>query len=85
MTSARVFPEDAFEPVDLRDVGMVQRGERLRFAREAGEAFRVQRKELGQDLDRDVAIELGIARAIDLAHAARTECADHFISAQAGA
>ena len=64
---------------------MVQRGERLRFAREAGEAFRDQRKELGQDLDRDVAIELRIARAIDLAHAAPTELADHFISAQAGA
>ena len=29
--------------------------------------------ELRQDLDRDVAIELRVARAIDLAHAARTE------------
>ena len=27
----------------------------------------------GQDLDRDVAAELGIARAVDLAHAARAQ------------
>ena len=71
-----------FEPVDVRDVRMVQRGECLRFAREAREAFAVGGKELGQDLDRDAAIELRVAGAIDLAHAARTECADDLIRSQ---
>ena len=61
------------EAVDLRDVRMIQRGERLRFALEARQAVGVGRERLGQDLDRDVAIELRVARAIDLAHAA---CAD---------
>ena len=64
---------------------MVQRGERLRFAREAREAFAVGGKELGQDLDRDAAIELRVAGAIDLAHAARTECADDLIRSQSTA
>ena len=53
-----------------RDVRMVERRERLRFALEAREPLRIGGERGRQDLDRDVAIELGIARAIDLAHAA---------------
>ena len=34
---------------------------------------RVRREQFGQDLDRDAAIELGVARAIDLAHPAGAE------------
>ena len=49
---------------------MVQRGQRLRLAGEAGEAIGIGRQRRGQDLEGDVAIELGIARAIDLAHPA---------------
>ena len=65
--------------------GWFKRRQRLCFAREAGEAFAVGGEELGQDLDRDAAIELGIARAIDLAHAARTEWADDLIRSKSNA
>ena len=54
----------------LRDVGMVQRGEHLRLALEAGEAFGIVGERLGQDFDRDVAIELRVARPIHLSHPA---------------
>ena len=49
---------------------MVQRGQDCGFARESGQAIGVVRKRIRQDLQRDIAIELGVARAIDLAHAA---------------
>ena len=62
-----------FQPVDVRDVGMVQRFERLRLALEAGDALRIAGERLGQDLDRHVAIELRVARAIHFAHAAAVE------------
>ena len=49
---------------------MVERGQHLRLAREARQALGVAREELRQDLQRDVAIEFGVAGAIDLAHTA---------------
>ena len=52
---------------------MVQRGEHPRFALEAREPIRVARDRARQDLDRDVAPELRVARAVHLAHAARAE------------
>ena len=64
------------------DVWMVQRGEKLRFALETRDALRVVDESVGQDLDRDVTTELRVARAVDLAHAARTERADDFIRAE---
>ena len=62
--------------VERADVRMVQRGDRPRFAREPiAELF-------GRDLDRDVASEPRIARAIHLAHAARTNALDNLVRAQ---
>jgi len=52
---------------------MVQRGERLRLPREARHAIRIARKGGRQELQRDVAIQLGVARPIDLAHTPGTE------------
>ena len=49
------------DAVDLRDVGVIQRGERLRLAREAGDAIGVVRDGVGQDLDGDVAVQLRVA------------------------
>ena len=63
-------PSSFLEPVDAADVRMVQRREHLRFALEAREAIGIGGEGVRQDLDRDVAIELRVARAIDLAHAA---------------
>src|SRR5262245_60228393 len=39
----------------------------------------------GQDLDRDVAVQLGVASAKDLPHAAFADGSDDFVNAQTGA
>ena len=64
---------------------MVQRGEGLRFALESSEALRIVRECLGQDLDRNVAIQLGIARSIDFAHAPAADEIGQLKDAEAGA
>ena len=73
-----------FEPVDGGDIGMVQRGKRLRFTLEAREPLGVVRERLRQDLDCDVAIELGITRPIDFAHASAADQLDQLEDAEAG-
>src|SRR5262245_35191798 len=55
-----------FETVDLRDVRVIQRRERLGFAGEAREPCGIAREQLREHLDRDLAIERRVARAIDL-------------------
>ena len=73
-----------FQPVDSRDVRMIQRGEDLRFALEPRHSFTVQRERVGQDLDGDVAIEPRVARLVDLAHATRAERRQDFVGAETG-
>src|SRR5205823_4543460 len=70
------------DPIDGRDVGMIERGQRLRFAFEAGHAGGIFGEGRGQDLDGDVARELRIARAIYLAHPAGAERGDDFVRPQ---
>ena len=87
-TSSITSARDAarfFEAVDARDVRMIQRREDLRFALEAREAIGIVRERVRQDLDRDVAIQLRVARAIDLAHAACADRGDDFVDAEARA
>ena len=50
---------------------MIQRCEHLGFTFEPGEAIGILRKGFRQYLDRDIAIQLRIARAIHFAHSAR--------------
>jgi hypothetical protein len=64
---------------------MVQRGEDLRLALEAREAVGVVRKGRGQDLQRDVAMELGVAGMVHLTHATGAERRQQFIGTQARA
>ncbi len=75
------------DAVDLRDVRVVEGGEDLGLALEAGQAVAAGpgvAREMGrQDFDGDVAIELGVAGAIDLAHRAGAEGADDFVDAKA--
>src|SRR5262245_22484397 len=59
-------PVGFFEAVDVRDVLVIERREELGFPLEAREAIMVGRERLRQNLYRDVAAELRIARAIDL-------------------
>ncbi len=52
---------------------MIERGQDLRFALEAGEPVGIEGEEIGEDLQRNVAIERRVACAIDLAHTARAK------------
>ena len=52
---------------------MVQRCEKLRLAFEPCQTFAVSRKLFGKHFDRDLAIQLGVTRAIDLTHPAYTD------------
>ena len=61
------------EAVDGGDVGMVERRQHPRFALEAGQPLGIGGDVLRQRLDRDVAPELGVARAIDHTHPSRTQ------------
>ncbi len=53
-----------------------------RLAREAGAALGIGGEVGRQDLDRHVATELAVARAIDLAHAAGAERSDDRVGAE---
>ena len=71
--------------VHRQDVGMVQRCGRVCFLLESAEAIGIGRERGGQHLDRDVAPKSRIARAIDLAHAARADLGGNLIHPEAGA
>ena len=62
-----------FHTVNRRDVRMIQRGQHLRFACEAGHTVGIVRERLRQHLDRDLAVQLGVGGAIHRAHPAFTE------------
>ena len=64
---------------------MIQRRERFCFARESRQTVSVMRERFGQDLDRDVAVQLGVASAKDLPHAPFADRRDDFVNAQTGA
>jgi hypothetical protein len=71
-----------FEPVDLCDVRMIERREHPGFALEPHEAIGVGSERLRQDLQRDLAVEPRIPRAIDLPHPACPERAEDLIRAE---
>ena len=52
---------------------------------EPGEPIGIVRERVGQDLDRDIAIELRVARAIHLAHAAFADRGGDLVGAEARA
>jgi hypothetical protein len=60
--------DDLVVAVDGRDVGVVERGEDLGFALEAGEPLGVRGERGRKELDRDVATEGRVGRLPDLAH-----------------
>ena len=70
---------ELLEAVDVRDVGVIQGGERPGFALEARTSRRIRSQRIGQNLDRDVATKPGIVSAIHLTHPARAERADDFV------
>ena len=70
--------------VDRADPGMVERRDRLGLALEALE--RLRRGRVGwKDLDGDQPIEARVARAVDLAHATRTQRSEDLVGAEPSA
>jgi hypothetical protein len=67
------------------DVGVVEAGHRARLALESGQAVGVRRHVGRQYLERHLAAEAHVPGPIHLAHAARAERGDDFVSPQAGA
>ena len=72
------------DPVNLRDVLMIERGERLRFAFEARQILGVRGDAREEHLDGDFAVESHVVGAIDLAHAAGPKGGDYLIRADPG-
>ena len=72
-----------FETVDVGDVRMVQRGQGPGLALKPRDPLRVGGERLGQDLDRDGAIQLRVPRAVDFTHAAGAERRQDLVRAEA--
>ena len=68
--------------MNLRDVRMVQRGQRPGLAFEPRQPFRVVGEMVGQYLDGHLAPERRVLGAIHLSHAARAEWGDHFVGTE---
>lgn len=67
----------------MRDIRMVKGGEDLGFAPKPGQAIGIIGDGGQEDLDRDVAVQSTVVRAIGLAHPARPEGSDDLIRAEA--
>jgi hypothetical protein len=65
--------------VDVEDVGVVEGARGLDLPLEAAQPIRVCGDLLGQDLDRDLAIETGVTCPIDLPHASRSQRSEDFV------
>jgi hypothetical protein len=68
-----------FEPVDGANVRVVERRQEPGLTLKPRETIGVRDEDCRQHFYRDVAIELRIARAIHLTHAARAERGDDFV------
>ena len=73
------------ESVDLRDVGVVQRGQHARLALETRQMLGLPREGSGDELDGDVSLEPRVAGPVHLAHSARAEEAQDLVGAEPGA
>ena len=72
-------PVIGLQAVDRGDGGMVQRRQRAGFAMKAGQALVVLGEVVGQDFQRHLTSEFGVARQIDGSHAAFAEFAEDFV------
>ena len=69
------------EPVDRRNVWMIECCQKPRLAREARQSAGILRQRAWQDLDRDIAPELPVAGAIDLPHSSGSEQRENVVAA----
>ena len=70
------------EPMDRRDVGVIQRREDVRLAAKPREAFFIVGELSGQDFDGDVAAKLGVPGPIHFPHAAGANELDDRVRAE---
>jgi hypothetical protein len=68
--------------VNGEDVGMVDGAQHAGFVLEALQAVGIAGKGFGQDLDRDVAGQTGVACSIDFSHTARAQGRLNLVGAQ---
>ena len=73
MLTCRFHAVFVLESMDAGDVRMIQRRQELGFALEPRETICVAREFFRKDFNGNVAIELGVARAVDLAHTTFTD------------
>jgi len=69
----RFYAVEFFDAMDRCDMRMIERRQDARFTFKAGQAIRVRCEDTRQHLDRDVASQLRVARAIDFAHSSYPE------------
>jgi len=72
------------EIVDREDVRVGERRDSLGFALESLPRVRVHGQSLGEDLDRDLAVEPGVLGAIDLSHASGPQDREDLVGAESG-
>ena len=70
--------------IDVSDVGMVERGGRLRFANEPLHPIAIRGYVCGQNLQRDFAIEFRVLRQIHFAHSTFADLRDNTVMRQSG-
>ena len=78
----RVNAFAVLEPVDGADVRMIQRREQPGLALESRAPFGIRRERVRQNLDRHLASKLGIPRAVDVPHPARSEQGSNLVGPQ---
>ena len=75
----------ALEAVDVGDARVVEGGEDLRLALEAGQPIGIGGEGLGKQLDRDVAAELRVRGPVHLAHPPGAEGRNDLVGPEPGA
>ena len=75
---------EAIEAIDGGDIGVVETRQDLRFPLEPGQAIRIVREFVRQDLERDLTVELRVGGLPDLAHPALADESGHLVVAEAG-
>jgi hypothetical protein len=73
------------EPIDDRDVRVIQRSQDFCFALEAGQPFGVRGQRRRQDFNGDIAFQVWIGSSVHLTHAAGTDLGGDLIPAEARA
>ena len=74
-----------FDAVNRRNIRMVDRREEFRLAFEPSQPLAVVAEPVGQDLDRHIARQAGVVRAVHLAHSAGADGVADLVAADARA